>query len=201
MKKLVFKTLLIISIVIVAVATYLYFANKDKEPDVYISHEMVVHEIVQLGRLEVVKYNTRDIIEYKKVRQWLPNSKAALIVVGEVIGCIDLTKLDEKDIVVTGDSVSILLPDPEICSFKVDHEKSKVHNVENGWWETTEIIDEAYRHAEKQLRNQAQQMGLKKDSRANAEKLLRPLLGALGFKAINIDFKEDVDDSKLYGRD
>lgn len=199
MKKLIIRIALLLVAVLVIAGIVVYCSNKDKNEEVHITHDMIVHEIVPLGRLEVVKYNIRDIVEYKKVRQWLPNSKTALIVVGEVIGCIDLAKLTEKDIQTFGDSVSVMLPAPEVCSFKIDHSKSRVYNVENGWWETTQLVDEAYKHAEKQLRDQAQQMGLSKDSQVNAEKVLRPLLIALGFKKVHIDFQKSEDIPKGYG--
>lgn len=193
MKKLIIRIVFLIIAILVIVGTVMYCSNKNKEEEIHVSHDMVVHEIVQLGRLEVVKYNIRDIVEYKKVRQWLPNSKTALIVVGEVIGCIDLAKLEAGDIETFGDSVSITLPEPEVCSFKIDHAKSRIYNVENGWWETTQLVDEAYRHAETQLREQAQQMGLTKDSRQNADKILRPLLNALGFNKVHIEFRGELD--------
>lgn len=166
-----------------------FWIKKDASEDiVHISHNTVVQEIESLGRLEVVKYNIKDVIEYEKVRDWLPNSRTALIVSGEVIGCIDLNKLNEKDIYTTKDSVSIKLPAPEVCSFKIDHSKSRVYNVENGWWETTELIDAAYRHAEQQLYKQAENMGLTKDCETNTQKVIIPLLRKLGFNKIHIEF-------------
>lgn len=185
-------------ILIVALIFIKFCAKKDETETVHVSHNMVVQEIETLGRLEVVKYNIKDVIEYEKVRNWLPNSRTALIVSGEVIGCIDLNKLNEEDIYTSKDSISIILPAPEICSFKIDHSKSRVYNIENGWWETTDLIDEAYRHAERQLFNQAEKMGLTMDSKINTEKVLKPLLRNLGFKRIHIEF-HDSGNKKLYG--
>ena len=175
--------------------------KKDESEDiVHISHNTVVQEIESLGRLEVVKYNIKDVIEYEKVRNWLPNSRTALIVSGEVIGCIDLNKLNEKDIYTSKDSVSIKLPAPEVCSFKIDHSKSRVYNVENGWWETTDLIDAAYRHAEQQLYKQAENMGLTRDCEANAQKVVAPLLRQLGFNKIHIEFYKK-DQKQSFGSD
>lgn len=164
--------------------------NKDTE-EVYVSHEMVVQQIEQLGRLEVVKYNIQDLMQYEKKRNWLPNSKITIKVVGEVTGCIDLAQLTPGDIIVNKDSVNVILPDPEICNYKVDHSKSRVFNVEYGLWETDKVVDEAYKQAEQNLYKQAQNMGIAKESKANAVKVMRPILQGLGFKRIHIGFKSD----------
>lgn len=187
-------------ILVAAIMLIKYCKGREIEDEtVHISHNMVVQEIETLGRLEVVKYNIKDVIEYEKVRNWLlPNSKTALIVSGEVIGCIDLHKLKEEDIFIEKDSISIKLPAPEICSFKIDHSQSRVYNIENGWWETTQLIDEAYRHAEKHLYNQAEKMGLTQDSKVNTEKVLKPLLHKFGFNKIHIEFHENGN-KKSYG--
>lgn len=189
-------------IVLIGVLFVIKFClKKDEAKDiVHISHNTVVQEIESLGRLEVVKYNIKDVIEYEKVRDWLPNSRTALIVSGEVIGCIDLNKLNENDIYTSADSISIKLPAPEVCSFKIDHSKSRVYNVENGWWETTELIDAAYRQAEKQLYNQAENMGLTEDCETNARKVVAPLLHKLGLKKIHIEFHKK-DKKESFGAD
>lgn len=199
MKTILRKYLPYIFILIVAIIAIKFFVKKEKEDEtVHISHDMVVQEIETLGRLEVVKYNIKDVIEYKKIRNWLPNSKTVLIVSGEVIGCIDLSKLQEEDIYTNKDSISIKLPAPEVCSFKVDHSKSRVYNIENGWWETTQLIDEAYRHAEQQLFEQAEKMGLTMDSQTNTEKILKPLLHKLGFSQVHIEFHKS-EKKKSFG--
>lgn len=178
----------IILIVIVIVLIKFWKNTTNDNETIHVSHNTVVQEIETLGRLEVVKYNIKDVIEYEKVRSWLPNSRTALIVSGEVIGCIDLSKLKEEDIFTSKDSISIKLPAPEVCSFKIDHSKSRVYDIENGWWETTDLIDEAYRHAEQQLYTQAENMGLTADCQTNTEKILIPLLHKLGFKKTHLEF-------------
>jgi hypothetical protein len=176
--------------VIVIIGIFIYKSCvQNKEQQVLISHNMLVKQIEELGRLEVVRYNIQDLMDYEKKRKWLPNSKTSLKIVGEVIGCVDLTKIKAEDIRVDKDSVSIILPDPEICNWKIDHSKSKVYNVEYGLWETQELVDEAYKEAEKKLYKEAQNMGIAKESRENTKKVLVPLLKGLGFKKVHIGFK------------
>ncbi|NDW19696.1 DUF4230 domain-containing protein [Dysgonomonas sp. 216] len=184
------KLFLGLVILIVIAIALLVFRGTNKTEQFEVRHDAILTQVEELGRLELVRYNIRDIVEYKKIRQWLPNSKTALIVVGEVTACVDLTKIEKEDINVVGDSVHITLPIPEICHFKIDHSQSRVYDVQFGLLETSRLVDEAYRVAEKQIYNHALEMGIANESRASAEKLLVPLLKALGFKKVSIDFSE-----------
>lgn len=167
----------------------MYLINEKKNSTVQISHDMILQKIESLGNLEVTKYSIQDMMEYKKVRRWLPNAKTALIVSGEVICCVDLTKLKAEDIEVSEKTIRIQLPSPEICHVKIDHSKSRVYNMEYGLWESTEIVDDAYTFAEKQLNEKARQLDMLSQSRDNTVNLLRPILQAMGFEEVNITFK------------
>lgn len=185
------NSIIIASVVAIVILTVVLFVitRGPKTEKTEIKHDMVLQQVEELGRLEVLKYSISDIVEYKKIRNWLPNSKTALIVVGEVIACVDLAKITKDDIVVSGDSVSLLLPIPEICSFKVDHSRSRVYDVRYGLWDTPELVDEAYREAERQIYTQALEMGIADESRQSTIKIMKPMLSALGFRAITINFK------------
>ena len=187
------KKLFPLSILVILLALFsliIYLLNSaGKEEKTVVSHTMVVQQIEEMGKLEVVKYNIQDMMEYEKVRKWLPNSRATLKIVGEVIGCVDLTLINKNDIVTKDDSVSLTLPLPEICHYKIDHSRSRIYNVEYGLWETSELVEDAYKKAEEQIYQQAQSMGIEKESRENTIKVLTPILRGMGFTKIYIGFK------------
>ena len=186
MKKAIIIALLLI---LVGLIVYFFISGSKRETEVRVSHDILVQQIEELGNLEVVKYNIQDMMEYEKMRAWLPNSKASLKVVGEVIACVDLTKLEKGDIFTKKDSVSLTLPIPEICHYKIDHSRSKVYNIEYGLWESAQLVDEAYYQAEQNLYQEALKMGIAKESRENTIKVLTPILRSLGFTKIYIGFK------------
>lgn len=187
MKKIVIAAICLV----LATILVLLFKNRDRANKAEVTHNMVVQQIEALGRLELVKYTIKDVMEYRKKRQWLPDSKTALIISGEVVGCVDLAKITAADITVVKDSLDLLLPAPEICYHRIDHSRSRVYNIEYGLWESARLVDEAYRQAEQQLLIQAGQMNITDEVRNNAVKLLNPLFGAMGYKAVNIRFKEE----------
>ncbi|MDU1903518.1 MAG: DUF4230 domain-containing protein [Dysgonomonas sp.] len=190
-KVLSLATILLAIIALIALVIFLW--RGERKEQTYVSHDVIVQQIEELGNLEVVKYNIQDMMEYQKVRRWLPNSKASLKIAGEVIACVDLTKIGKDDIYTNKDSVSLILPIPEICHYRIDHSRSKVYNIEFGLWETAELVDDAYKVAEQQIYQEALNMGIAKESRENAIKVLTPILRGLGFTRIYIGFKSSQE--------
>ena len=149
------------------------------EPAVTVTHHTVLTQVEALGRLELVRYRFRDVVEYRRASAYplLPDAKVALIVGGEAIGCLDLRKIRPQDVILEGDSVlRLLLPAPELCSFQVDHSQSRVFSTENGFFQDAHLVDEGYRYAEKQVRTAALQSGILAQTRRNAEQILVPML-------------------------
>ncbi|RAJ97559.1 uncharacterized protein DUF4230 [Larkinella arboricola] len=145
---------------------------------------VVLQEVTELGKLELVKYRFKDIVEHQLIREWLPNPKAVLIVEGEAVGCLDLTKITSEDITTQGDSLIVHLPDPELCSYKIDHRNSRVFNTEYTFFEEAQLVSEAYRRAETQIRRAALNSGILEQTRQNADKILKPMLERISGKKV-----------------
>ena len=150
-------------------------------PQVTVTHSTVLTQVEALGRLELVRYRFRDVVEYRRRQyRFLPESKVALIVGGEAVGCIDLRKLQPQDVVLEGDSVvRVALPAPELCSFQVNHNQSRVYSTENGFFQDAALVDEGYKYAEAQVRTAALQSGILAQTQRNAEQILVPMLRTL----------------------
>jgi hypothetical protein len=161
------------------------------------SQTVVLQEITSLGRLELVRYNFKDVVEQQITKEWLPNAKAVLIVQGEAIGCVDLTKLDIDDIVTESETLVVHLPDPELCVFKIDHNRSRVYNTEYAFLEEAQLVQQGYQQAEKQIRQSALDMGILEQTKDNARKLLTPLLERASGKPVVVKFDMNTQLPKL----
>jgi len=153
-----------------------------REPQVTVTHNTVLTQVEALGKLELVRYRFKDVVEYKRSAKYpfLPDAKAALIVGGEAVGCLDLRKIKPQDVTLEGDSVvRVLLPAPELCTFQVDHSQSRVFSTENTFFQDAQVVDEAYRYAEAQVRRSALQSGILAETQRNAEQILVPMLHTL----------------------
>jgi nucleoside-triphosphatase THEP1 len=154
-------------------------------------HLLSVEKIENLGKMELVKVNIKDVVEQTKERPlFLPNAKAILIIAGEVFAGIDFEKVKREDIVDSGTQVTVTLPKPEILLSKVNHEKSKVYNVNWGGFSTAELVDEAYKNAELIVIEEAGKTGYEETCKNNARALLTPMFRELSGKEVEILFKD-----------
>ncbi|MDR6196843.1 DUF4230 domain-containing protein [Siphonobacter sp. SORGH_AS_0500] len=174
------------------------FFDPSGRSEVVTNHNVVLQQITSLGKLELVKYNFRDVVDQKITRQFLPDGKALLIIQGEAIGCLDLTKMTVADIGEMRDTLIVRLPEPEICVAKIDHSKSKVYNTEYAFTDEALLIDEAFKKAEEQVSQSAINQGILEQTRENASKILRPMLEKVSGKKVLLRYrmKGQIDDPR-----
>ena len=161
------------------------------------THALVLQEISAMGKLELVKYNFKDVVEQQITKMWMPNAKAILIVQGEAIGCIDLTKVEIADITSEAETLVVNMPEPELCVFKIDHSKSRVYNTEYAFNEEAKLVQEAYKQAEKQIQRSALDMGILEQTQINARKILTPVLEKASGKKVVLKFPLNAQIEKL----
>ncbi len=152
------------------------------------NHQVLLERIEAMGKLELVKYRYSDVVEHKSISAYLPDASVLLIIKADAVGCIDLTKLDSTDIQVTGDSVTIHLPKPEICYVKIDHKDSKVYDTKMAFFREADLVDEAYKYAEEEIHKQVKASDILLQTQKNAMSVFQPLIEALGFKKVTLTF-------------
>jgi hypothetical protein len=186
---------LIISLVIVGFLIFLFFYMKHQFNAVRteVTEDVMVEKITSMGKLELVKYSMKDVLEKKQVHTLLPDERVLFVAVGEVTACIDLTKVRKQDI--TRDSldnvVTVTLPQPEICYAKLDHQRSKVYDVSGVILPSTTqtMVEDIYKLAEKRLLDNAMQMNITGKARENAQIIFKPLLEGVSGKTVVLKFR------------
>ena len=154
------------------------------------TQNMVLKEITKMGKLELVKFKFKDIVEHEQVNTFLPNANAILIVEGEATGCIDLTQIKEDNVSIKGDSITVLLPRPELCTWKINHDRSWVYDTRFSFLDESQLVSNAYRQAERQVRQSALSNGILAQTQQNARQLLIPLLERVSGKKAGLTFPE-----------
>jgi hypothetical protein len=150
----------------------------------------VVRQIQQLQRLETVRYTMDKIISGERDSAYLPkflvSDRLLLVVHGEVIGGVDLTKLQPTDVSVRGRIVAVRLPSPEILVTRVDNAKTRVYSRDTGLFSSPDpnLESEVRQEAERQLQQAAQQDGILKTADDNARSALITILKGLGFERV-----------------
>lgn len=166
-----------------------------QEPRVTVTHNTVLTQVEALGKLELVRYRFKDVVEYKRANRVpiLPDAKVALVVGGEATGCLDLRKIRPQDVVLEGDSVvRVFLPAPELCNFQVRHDQSRVFSTENGFFQDADLVDQGYKYAEAQVRTAALQSGILAETQRNAQQILVPLLRTLTGRRVVLGQRLDL---------
>lgn len=149
-----------------------------------VTNNILLEKITAIGKLELVKYNFRDVVESKIQKDLLPDAKVLLVVTGEATGCIDLTKIRVADIENGSDKLVVHLPEPEICTFKIDHAKSKVYDSQFAFMDEAELVDQAFKKAEVQVQQSAQAMGIIQETKTSAQQILKPFLEQISGKQV-----------------
>ncbi len=150
------------------------------------SHTLVLEKVEQLGKLELVKFKFKDVVEYtKEYKTWVRNSKVVLIVSGEAVGCLDLKKIKKTDIDDSRkDSIYIRLPEAELCYYKINQNESHIYDSAYGFTDAATVIDEAYKSAEAKMRTTAIESGILQQTRTSGEAMLRALFEGITKKKV-----------------
>ncbi|MDX1903051.1 MAG: DUF4230 domain-containing protein [Thermonemataceae bacterium] len=189
-------------VLIVAAILVWDFAKKkilgfDTPPPPVITHNTTLEQIEAMGKLELVKYKFKDILEYEVKKSWWRDSKAVLIISGEAVGCIDLSKIKPENIIEKDSVVLIELPKPELCYVKVNHQESKLYDMESGVFGSGEgkIVSDAYKAAEEQIQKTALESNILEQTKKNAELILKPTLEQIAKK--KVIFRYDLSKTKI----
>jgi hypothetical protein len=157
-----------------------------------VNQPTVVRQIQQLQRLETVDYTMDKIISGEHENPYFPKFLAGdrllLVVHGEVIGGIDLGKLQPSDVSVHGRAISLRIPAAEIFSTRIDNAKTRVYSRDTGIFSSPDanLESEVREEAERQLQQAALQDGVLKTAEQNAHSTLLGLLKGLGFEQVEI---------------
>jgi Protein of unknown function (DUF4230) len=157
-----------------------------------VNQPTVVRQIQQLQRLETVNYTMDKIISGEHDNPYLPKFLAGdrllLVVHGEVIGGIDLGKVQPSDVSVRGRAISLRIPSAEIFATRIDNAKTRVYSRDTGLFSSPDpnLESEVREEAERQLQQAALQDGVLKAAEQNARSTLTGLLKGLGFEQVEI---------------
>jgi hypothetical protein len=199
-------------ILLLVMSLFIYLQQKSlrsgKGGSEIIDSSVILREVEQIGKLELVKYNFKEIFDYKRLSEgkalgnsllntynYTPDINVILVATGEATGCIDLNKLNISDISLSQDSLTILLPPAELCYHKLDMANTHIFSLSNrSWWsrlfsnedEKTKAVQTAYKLAEQRIEEAALKSGILQSTNDQAIKMLTPMLETMTGKNVKI---------------
>jgi hypothetical protein len=149
----------------------------------------VVTQVQRLNQLATVKYSIQRVVGLREPKIPIGEESVLLMVQGEALAGIDLSKLKPRDITFTGPkSLVIALPRARLLNVFIDEKQTKVWDHEVTWWTPWVPIDPELEHKARMqalddMRKAALDMGILNQAQTNAESSIRDLLSALELKA------------------
>lgn len=186
---------LAVTLAIAAFLVFLFFYLKHQFTATHteVTEDVMVQKITSMGKLELVKYSMKDVIEKKEVHSILPDERVLFLAVGEVTACIDLTKIKKEDITrsFNHDTVTVMMPKAEICYVKLDHQRSRVYDITGAIFpgNAKDMVEDTYKLAEKRLLDNAKEMDITTKAQDNAYLIFKPMLENISGKVVVIKFK------------
>lgn len=150
-----------------------------------------------LGRLESAQYVMQVVIDLEREpgniwQQAFGTDQLLLIAEGQVVAGFDLTKIEEDDVVVQGNSVSLTLPPPELLYFGVDEDKTYVYERKTGFLTRPDeaLETEARRRAQAEVVNWALEHQVFEKAEEFGVFYLESFLRSLGFTDVQVEVRD-----------
>jgi hypothetical protein len=152
----------------------------------------IVQKIQRLNRLETVVYSLDTVVEGSKSSAVLPDLLAGdrllMIVHGQSIAGIDLSKLRPEDVRIVGQSIRVTLPASELFVTTIDNQRTRVYARSTGLLTSADqnLESETRARAQDQLQKDALSDGILDAARKNARATVTTLLYGLGFQHVQV---------------
>jgi hypothetical protein len=156
----------------------------------------VVEKIQRLNRLETVEYSLDTVVEGDESNPVLPDAlagdKLLMIVHGNTIAGIDMSKLQPESVEITegpgGRSIRLTLPPSEVFTTSINEQKSRVYARDTGLFVKADpnLETQVRQKAQGQLQEAALSDGILDAATKNARATVTAMLEGLGFEHVEI---------------
>lgn len=162
---------------------------------------LVVGKIQSAADLVTTEFTIDKVVFGTKTKNlmWFKFSEAQFLAYSQakVKTGIDLSKIKEEDIVISGDKIELKLPPIEVVNFSYppsSFSEDSLISDPKVFLTTINLEDqeEFFRLAELDIRSNLQYMGMVKTSQTHTRQMFQVLLSSLGYREIYISFESDA---------
>lgn len=165
-----------------------------ERPEQTTTGPVVVEGVQRLDRLATVRW-TESVPVTKEsggtqLERLFSGEKVLLVAVGEVEAGVDLSELGKDDVKVSGERVTIRLPQPEILSTSLDEGKTRVYDRDYSPLNLRPddgLVERARAEAEQKVEQAARENGILDTAEQNAESSIRAFVTTLGFEEVRFE--------------
>ena len=163
----------------------------EEEPAQTTTSPVVVEGIQDLNQLATVRWRESVIVTRESggtdFEQFLVGEKVLLVAAGDVEAGVDLKSLGRDDVRVSGETVTIRLPEPEILSVSLDEGTTGVYDRDFGPLNVRpddDLVEQARAAAVDRLEQTARDEDILAQAERNAENGIRAFVTSLGFEEV-----------------
>lgn len=160
---------------------------------------LVVGKIQKASKLSTTEFKVDKLVfgvKNKRILWVIKLNQAEFLAQSQAVikTGVNLEKIKEEDIVISGRRISVTLPHVEVINFSYPAENfKKIDLLSDGAFSTRidlEDQEKFFREAELDIRNSLQYMGIVETTQKKTRTMIEALLRNLGYNEIYIDFKE-----------
>jgi Protein of unknown function (DUF4230) len=166
----------------------------EEEPAQTTTSPVVVEGIQDLNQLATVRWRESVIVTRESggtdLEQFLVGEKVLLVAAGDVEAGVNLESLGRDDVRVSGETVTIRLPEPEILSVSLDEEATGVYDRDFGPLNVRpddDLVEQARAAALDRLEQTARDEDILEQAEQNAEDGIRAFVTSLGFEEVRFE--------------
>lgn len=155
---------------------------------------VVVEGIQDLNQLATVRWRESVIVTRESggtdLERFLVGEKVLLVAAGDVEAGVDLNSLDRDDVRVSGETVTIRLPEAEILSVSLDEGATGVYDRDFGPLNVRpddDLVEQARDAAVDRLEQTARDEDILEQAERNAEDGIRAFVTSLGFEEVRFE--------------
>ncbi|MFK7787468.1 MAG: DUF4230 domain-containing protein [Crocinitomicaceae bacterium] len=165
-------------------------AEETKEPP-----KADVYEVKNIGLLSTSEYTIGKIIKLTDKGEWyaVGDRKILMSCKAKIKAGVDLTKIEDGDITVKGNTVTIVLPPAEMTTFVMDPklthtEMESVSGLRQGFSQSEKY--KYMRQAERAIKRDMKDTNILKDAEQNATMFLKDFYEQMGFEEVIVEYKK-----------
>ena len=177
----------------------------------YLSPGRIINQVQKCSKLYTAEYRVHKIVTHDdalrlkgqlmskqfNLKVPLADRKIAIPMDAKIKAYIDFSEFSEQNIERSGNQITIILPDPQVVmtSSKIDQQNVKQYvGLTRAHFSDEELANYQQQGREAILQS-IPDMGIEENARANAAKVLVPMLTQLGYEEqdITIAFRKDLD--------
>jgi hypothetical protein len=145
----------------------------------------VVQQVQTLSDLVTVKYVMEKVVILEDAK-WYGESRVLLLAHGIVKAGIDLKRITADDVTISGKSISIKLPPPQVTDAYLDDQQTKVIDHDTGMLRAfdKDLEQTARANAVDDIQRAARNAGILKDADQRARLELKAFLLEAGFEQV-----------------